>query len=104
MGKHCPRCEGRGRLQGGLPGDYVGCARCAGTGLLWDIWSEGYAATGEYQPPYCVVRDAPGATFTDACIRWWEGLPMAERRKHGAFDAAELTLWGCRLAPSEDGF
>lgn len=60
----------------------------------WDIWVEGYAATGERRNHYR-IGIGRGTTFREAC------LDLAKKddefRKH--FRAETLSFWGCRLFP-----
>ena len=74
--------------------------------MKFDIWCEGYSATGEHCPPYLEASDVEGDNFQDACIRWRARRErQVEAQGHdpdsflGRFDPDELTVWGCRLAP-----
>lgn len=60
------------------------------------IWSEGYDTTGQSAP---AMRHgvADGASFKDACIHFFGGLPKSKQY----FDADRMTYWGCRLFDNE---
>jgi hypothetical protein len=58
----------------------------------WDIWCEGYAATGERGYAHCMAHDVPGETFADAVARFREHAEDGH-----LVDLQHLTYWGCRL-------
>jgi hypothetical protein len=62
---------------------------------LYSVWVEGFLATGMEGVPAMAryLGDAAGENFEDACI----GLLC----DHANFDAASLTVWGCRLFDNE---
>ncbi len=59
----------------------------------WEIWAEGYRATGESSRAQR-VGEAWGITFKQACQRFY-----AETDDN--YDPNRNTYWGCRLFPSE---
>jgi hypothetical protein len=59
----------------------------------YDIWCEGYAATGNRATAECMKRGAPGKDFRDACKRALTGTSH--------YDAKSNTYWGCRLFDNE---
>ena len=62
---------------------------------LWEIWSEGYAATGEFCPHYR-VGEARGEDFIDACHNWFKEHPSTTYNPESNRD------WGMRLFPTHD--
>jgi hypothetical protein len=61
----------------------------------WQVWSEGYRATGE-DAPARLEGAAYAETFAEACrIVCVEKGPWEE--KPGGFDPIHLTVWGCQL-------
>ena len=65
----------------------------------WDVWSEGYAATGDRSGAR-LEGQVDAETFPEACRKAcvdsgkWKEEP-------GGFDPKGLTVWGCRLFDSE---
>ena len=57
--------------------------------MKWDIWAEGYAASGDSAGASLHGRDVEAPTFRDACIRTFGTDPL--------FNADKLTYWGCKL-------
>lgn len=55
----------------------------------FDIWSEGYVATGESGRAQLMRADARGEDFKDACKRAFAGDHY--------YNAEYNTYWGCRL-------
>lgn len=83
----------------------------------WEIWSEGYAATGEQQPAH-FYGTAEGETFEEACenfrqpedlVRSWDGFIMVhkgdplnlDRNENGGFRYGYPSIWACRLYDNE---
>lgn len=71
----------------------------------YEIWSEGYAATGERGYAFFHGK-MTGKSFNEACIRFFEMKDSDFRNGMDAenaelFDAEQLTYWGCRLFPTE---
>lgn len=64
----------------------------------FEIWTEGYAATGEHQPA-SKMGEAEGETFRDAVLKFMENYSPRKRRDD--FNAERLTYWGCRLFDNE---
>ena len=63
----------------------------------FEIWSEGFAATGERGSAQ-LVGAASGLTFREACANFaLEDEAFAEY-----FDSERLTFWGCRLFTNEN--
>lgn len=63
---------------------------------LFEIWSEGYRATGEAGPAY-KCGTAYGMSFAEACAAF--AKTNAEFAHN--FDPVSLTHWGCKLFPTE---
>ena len=61
----------------------------------WEIWMEGYAATGQSAPAQC-LGTFRATSFKQACETW-----ARTSESPSLFDADALTYWGCRLYPSE---
>jgi hypothetical protein len=58
----------------------------------WEIWSEGYSATGEHS--LAVFHGTVNAgTFREACDIAFGGETI--------YNSKSLTLWGCRLFDNE---
>jgi hypothetical protein len=87
----------------------------------FEIWSEGYAATGEHSPAYYHGK-AFGETFEDACRnfrqpedipRQWcmpnedpilikKGTPLnLDLKEDGSFRYPHPSIWACRLFDNE---
>lgn len=62
----------------------------------FEIWSEGYIATGQ-SGPAVLHGKATGKNFKDACKRFAEFNPDFKKD----FDAKRMTQWGCRLFDNE---
>jgi hypothetical protein len=63
----------------------------------FDIWSEGYAATGERAGAH-YHGCARGVDFRDACVRFFRRQPERDAQY---FDARRLTYWACKLFDNE---
>lgn len=61
----------------------------------FEIWAEGYAATGENGTAN-LFGTASGATFKDACDSFFRNREDAHY-----YDPQDLTYWGCRLFDNE---
>ena len=61
---------------------------------VWEIWTEGFAATGESGPAH-KVGEVLAFTFPDAVRIWYDQHPSPD------FNPERLTFWGCRLFPTE---
>lgn len=59
---------------------------------LYEIWAEGYAATGQSGSAQ-LIGHSSGDSFREACDRFF--------RFDGLYDSKRLTYWGCRLFESE---
>lgn len=62
----------------------------------FNIWAEGYAATGERGYATRLAAGVPGDTFADAVARWAESAGQMRW-----VDLDHLTYWGCRLYDNE---
>ena len=62
---------------------------------LYEIWCEGYRATGESGGATLMGTSRAG-NFRDACISFFAG-----RRDGFNFNVDHLTYWGCSLYPDE---
>lgn len=73
---------------------------------IYDIWSEGYQATGEHCRHHMVAFHVRGDNFIDAVQKWYDGLPNKQdygdlrvwTDKNGERRAS---LWGCELFDNE---
>lgn len=63
----------------------------------WEIWAEGYAATGESGTAQ-LMGHAEGKTFRAAC----KTLAEQDSAFRSYFNAKQLTYWGCGLFPTEE--
>lgn len=68
---------------------------------VYEIWVEGYAATGEHGTARLIGK-AEGDTFQSAVFSWLEENPDYEK-KYGNFRITHerMFLWGCELFSSE---
>lgn len=62
----------------------------------YEIWVEGFAATGEHGTAYIMGQEA-GPTFKAACITFFEKNPKLSED----FDPKHLSYWACRLFDNE---
>lgn len=59
---------------------------------VWDVWVQGYAATGERGTAW--LKGRIGAeTFGEACDLLFDGDPY--------YDRENLSVWGCSCYPNE---
>ena len=77
--------------------------------MKYDIWSEGYLASGMEGIPEkakLVASNVEGDTFIDACYNWAKANKN-ELQKWGGMtinlntDICSARLWCCRLFPTE---
>ena len=63
----------------------------------FDVWLEGYAATGEHGTAQCLQREVMVDTFPEACrlALGNKGWDMSY------YSAGPNTYWGCRFYPTE---
>lgn len=54
----------------------------------FEIWQEGYSATGQYSPAFR-VGETMAETFEEACV--------ALCGKYKDFNVESCSVWGCRL-------
>ena len=66
---------------------------------VYEIWSEGYAVTGD-RGDASLMGTAVGATFREACIEFFSD-PYDLHNYKRLFDAERLTFWGCKLFMTE---
>lgn len=81
--------------------------------MKFDIWIEGYCATGESGTAQLMASNVEGETFTDAVMNWYNSNPeeiekawgcLDKRRIYNEDDMSEetyLSFWGCRVFPTE---
>lgn len=67
----------------------------------WEVWSEGYLATGMEGIPATAQFHGKfnGETFRDACDKWAETL--SDDYSKSCYDGERLTFWACRLFDNE---
>ena len=63
----------------------------------YNIWEEGYCVTGGYGKHH-LLGTSKGNTFKEAVINWINSHPNFK----DLFDEDSLTIWGCRLYPTEE--
>lgn len=67
---------------------------------LWDIWAEGFSATGESSGAILLTSKVEAKTFTEAVETWLKmdtsHNPYITKQKDGTY-----TYWGCRLFDNE---
>ena len=63
----------------------------------YNIWMEGYVATGEYGT-HSLLGTSKGNTFKEAVVKWVSNHPDYK----SLFDENRLTIWGCKLYPTEE--
>lgn len=61
----------------------------------WQIWSEGYAVTGN-ESPARLMGEVEADTFEQACVKWSEASSEPY-----LFNQDKLTYSGCRLFDNE---
>lgn len=60
--------------------------------VKWDIWAEGFLATGMEgipAPAQCMAKGVEAASFKEACIKYFKGDRF--------FSAERMSHWGCHL-------
>jgi hypothetical protein len=67
---------------------------------LWDIWVEGWAATGGGSKASLVVSKVEAPTFTEAIEKYASGDPKFKKYLAKQRDGT-YTHWGCRLFDNE---
>lgn len=70
-------------------------ARAQVPARTWEIWCEGYRATGEHGTAQMMGR-AQGKTFQEACDAFF-----AQRNDASFYDAKTLRYWACGLYDNE---
>lgn len=55
----------------------------------WDIWAEGYAATGDSGSATNLASNVTADSFAEACV-----FALGNSK---LFDPARQTFWGCKL-------
>ena len=101
----CPKCD-----NGLIFNGYV-CSNCGYDdsnvpSKEYEIWIEGYAASGD-SGKHQLLGTCKGKSFRNAVLNWVESkikdMGFVEFTRHyGNFNRKELTLWGCRLFPTEE--
>lgn len=61
----------------------------------WDIWMEGYSATGEHGTAHKVAT-VTARTFRSACKKW-----AAKTDQPSLFNERSLSYWSCGLYDNE---
>lgn len=73
--------------------------------MLYNIWTEGYLATGMEGIPataQLLATDVEGKDFIDAVEKWYKSQPNADSRYGNlSIDNGIPRIWGCRLFPDE---
>ena len=88
--------------------------------MKFDVWSEGYVATGEHSPAICHRRNVEAANFQEACDQVFSARLrlraqpardesgrlvftriLSEPKFHDCYDRDNLTFWGCKLFTNE---
>lgn len=64
----------------------------------YDIWSEGYQATGDSGKATCHAVGVKANSFKEACDVFFSINSISD----GNFNLEKLTYWGCSLFPTED--
>lgn len=67
----------------------------------YQIWAEGYLATGMEGKPQraYMMGTAKGATFEEACVNFMKSNPEYEGGKY--YVASSNRYWGCKLFDNE---
>ena len=68
----------------------------------YEVWSEGYAATGQYSPAL-YHGHIESESFDEACIKLI-GIDGLDKNTDGSFrrgDSGNFTIWGCNLYDNE---
>ena len=60
----------------------------------WDIWVEGYAATGQTGSHQMMAKGVEADTFKEAVIKFSK---TEEAEGYGHFNEERPTFWGCRV-------
>lgn len=89
--------SGRGQTKEVVPVDDSGLVAEPAACAEWEVWTEGYAATGQSSPAkFWGTYEAP--TFKEACLKWVETLG-AEGQSY--YNKENNTYWGCRFFDNE---
>ena len=69
----------------------------------FDIWCEGYVATGQRATATCLAQNIEGYNFEDACIQWYCSLSKIEQERQGQlrYYNGHMQIWGCNLYDNE---
>ena len=68
--------------------------------INFDLWNEGYAATGEYSPAI-FLGTFEAECFEDACDKWAETLCEREKDLYKR-EGSHAVFWGCRIYDNEE--
>lgn len=60
----------------------------------WDIWAEGFRATGEGSGATCMARGVEAESFEEACRKYFKDDPYFGEKP-------VLNHWGCKLFDNE---
>lgn len=66
--------------------------------MKFEIWVEGYSALGNKNIA-SFIGSVEAKSFEEACIKKCSSKRF--QANYGTFDSNNLSLWGCRLFPSE---
>jgi len=91
--------HGRQRL---FPEDPDRCTQCTAAEqsvVTFEVWSEGYSVTGGHGTAY-LIGTVAASTFPEACAKA-TSQARAAGKDYGEFNPDRLTVWGCRLFPTE---
>ena len=73
--------------------------------MKYNIWSEGYLATGMEGIPakaQCHATDVEASSFIEAVKKWYSSEPDAERRFGSlVIRDGRAFIWGCELFDNE---
>lgn len=70
--------------------------------MKFDIWVEGYCATGGSSTAQLMASNVEGKTFRDAVLNWYNSNPEEIEKGWGSFNEKKLSFWGCRVFPTEE--
>jgi hypothetical protein len=65
---------------------------------LYDIWVEGYSATGQYSQA-SLLGQVLADSFQKACDKLCSSEEF--QKYHGHYDRRDRTVWGCKLFANE---
>lgn len=65
----------------------------------YEIWIEGHRASGDYSHAQ-KITETYAENFQSACDKICKDPKIQNR--FGTYDSSSLTLWGCKLYPTEE--